>query len=276
MVDAANRENCALFVISGDLFENNYSISKRDVSALLDMLSLFKGTVLVLPGNHDFYNPEAKLWQYFEELLKKKDNILLLKDYRPYHLDLEEESVTIYPALCTSLHSLNPNQNNLEWIRESEIDKSVINIGVAHGAVEGETIDSEGEYFLMTRSQLESIPLDVWLIGHTHVPFPRNLTEEYSLSREKIFNAGTHSQTDVACNTEGNCFIIEIDSEKQIKAKKYLSGELRFYRLTVEVTAGNFEENVKEALANIRESLWWKLYPQAQFWRMNTKEEKRF
>ena len=30
MVDAANRECCALFVITGDLFENTYGISKRD------------------------------------------------------------------------------------------------------------------------------------------------------------------------------------------------------------------------------------------------------
>ena len=49
MVDRANGENCGLFVITGDLFENTYSIPKRDVSAVADMLSAFKGTVAVLP-----------------------------------------------------------------------------------------------------------------------------------------------------------------------------------------------------------------------------------
>ena len=54
MVDCANEEDCALFVIAGDMFENTYSVSKRDIKALLDTLSRFNGTVVVLPGNHDY------------------------------------------------------------------------------------------------------------------------------------------------------------------------------------------------------------------------------
>ena len=80
-------------------------------------------------------------------------------------------------------------------------------IGIAHGSVEGETIDNEGQYFLMKRKELESIPVDAWLIGHTHVPFPRNLKTDAYTTGEKIFNAGTHVQTDVNCDTEGCCFI---------------------------------------------------------------------
>ena len=37
MVQVANQENCDLFVITGDLFENTYSISKKDIKSLLDM-----------------------------------------------------------------------------------------------------------------------------------------------------------------------------------------------------------------------------------------------
>lgn len=37
MVQAANQESCDLFVITGDLFENTYSTSKKDIKALLDM-----------------------------------------------------------------------------------------------------------------------------------------------------------------------------------------------------------------------------------------------
>ena len=55
-------------------------------------------------------------------------------------------------------------------------------------------------------SELEDIPVDVWLIGHTHVPFPRDLTEVFTAS-DKIFNAGTHVQTRWrrrACVTRGS------------------------------------------------------------------------
>ena len=69
MVETANQENCALFVITGDLFENTYSVSKREIKILLDALSCFKGTVVVLPGNHDYYDKEVKLWQYFKDVM---------------------------------------------------------------------------------------------------------------------------------------------------------------------------------------------------------------
>ena len=210
MVETANRENCALFVIAGDLFENTYSISKREIKALLDMLSCFKGTVAVLPGNHDYYDREVKVWQYFSDVVAGYDNIMLMTEYRPYEITANGEDVVLYPALCTSLHSA-PGQNNIGWIKnENILPDGRYHIAVAHGAVEGETIDSEGQYFLMRRSELESIPVDAWLIGHTHVPFPRNLNDELASCNERIFNAGTHVQTDVSCNTEGQCFIIEI------------------------------------------------------------------
>lgn len=230
MVDRANGENCGLFVITGDLFENTYSIPKRDVSAVADMLSAFKGTVAVLPGNHDYYDRDVKVWQYFKDAISKKDNILLLSEYRPYTLDINGETVVLYPALCTSLHSA-PGENNLGWIKAEPMPQDgTYRLGVAHGAVEGETIDSEGAYFLMSRGELESIPVDAWLIGHTHVPFPRDLAEDRFTGAGRIFNAGTHVQTDVSCNTEGCCFIIEIGPDKTVSAKKFRSGTVFFSR----------------------------------------------
>ena len=252
MVQIANREYCALFVIAGDLFENTYGISKRDIKSLLDMLSCFHGTIVVLPGNHDYYDKDVKVWQYFKDAMASYDNILLLTDYRPYTINANGEDVVLYPALCTSLHSA-PGENNLGWIkREGIIADNTYRIGIAHGAVEGETIDNEGVYFLMKRAELESIPVDAWLIGHTHVPFPRNLTEEYA-SCERIFNAGTHVQTDVSCNTEGQCFIIEIDENKKVRAKKTVSGNLRFYRKSITLAAGKMEQILSRELDGIED-----------------------
>lgn len=248
MVQTANQENCALFVITGDLFENTYSISKRDVKALLDMLSCFQGTVAVLPGNHDYYGKDVKVWQYFKEVMASHDNIMLLTEYRPYALTADGAEVVLYPALCTSLHSA-PGQNNLDWIKkESILPDHTYRIGIAHGAVDGETIDNEGRYFLMNRAELESIPVDAWLIGHTHVPFPRDLTESFAPCGN-IFNAGTHVQTDVSCNTEGQCFIVEIADDKTVRGKKIVSGNLRFYRKSISLTAGRMESVLNDGLA---------------------------
>ena len=250
MVESANKENCALFAITGDLFENTYSVSKQDIKVLLDMLSQFRGTVVVLPGNHDYYDKEVKVWQYFKNLMASYDNIMLLTEYRPYEVTVNGDTIILYPAHCTSLHS-SPGQNNLDWIKETEIENDgAYHIGIAHGAVEGETIDNEGRYFLMKRSELENIPVDVWLIGHTHVPFPRNLTEKFAPC-EKVLNAGTHVQTDVSCNTEGLCFVVELGNDKSVKAKKVLSGNLRFYRKDISVTAGNMANIITRELADL-------------------------
>jgi len=163
-------------------------------------------------------------------------------------MDLGDVNVTLYPAHCTSKHSA-PGENNLDWIKETSIERNEdYHIGLAHGSVEGETIDSEGTYFLMKRDELESIPVDAWLIGHTHVPFPRNLTEEYTHT-EKIFNAGTHVQTNVSCNTEGQCFVIEINDEKAVRAKKFVSGNVCFCRKHINLAAGKMEETLKDTLA---------------------------
>lgn len=250
MVESANRENCELFVITGDLFENTSGVSKGEISALLDTLSGFNGTVVVLPGNHDYYDADVKLWQYFKDVMKEHDNIMLLTEYRPYELDAGGERVVLYPALCTTRHSA-VGENNLGWIKNTDIeDSGAYHIGIAHGAVEGESLDNEGRYFLMTHSELESIPVDVWLIGHTHVPFPRNLTEQYAKSG-KVFNPGTHVQTDVSCNTEGLCFVVEIGEDKTVRAKKFVSGNLRFYRRNITVTEGELESTVTRELADI-------------------------
>lgn len=251
MVTAANAENCGLFVIAGDLFERTTGIAKKDIRALIEMLSQFRGTVAVLPGNHDYYDTPVKVWQDFRAEMAATDNILLLDRYAPYTVTVGDEQAILYPAFCSSLHAAH-GENNLGWIKEQSMETDgTYRIGIAHGAVEGETIDSEGAYFLMTRQELESIPVDVWLMGHTHVPFPRNLSEEMEIQSQRIFNAGTHVQTDVACHTEGQCFILQIDEDKTVRAKKFVSGNVRFYRKTITVSAGQLESRLQEELDGI-------------------------
>ena len=240
MVKTANEENCDLFVITGDLFENTTGPAKKEIKTLLDYLSGFTGTVAILPGNHDYYDDEVKVWRIFKEMMASYDNILLLKEYRPYPVNVHEEVVMLYPALCTSKHS-DAGLNNIGWIKEFEMEKSAYHLGIAHGSVEGESLDDEGKYFPMKYEELESIPVDAWLIGHTHVPFPRHIAENYTFCG-KIFNAGTHVQTDVACNTEGLCFIVEIAEDKTVRAKKVVTGNLRFYRKNIEVVAEKMEQ----------------------------------
>lgn len=250
MVQIANEEECGLFVIAGDLFENT-RITKKEMQPLLETLSRFHGTVAVLPGNHDYYEKDSKLWGYFQDIAEEmRSDILLLNRYESQTVSVDGEDVVLYPAPCMSKHS-DPGENNLGWIKDAHlVSDSTYRIGIAHGAVEGETIDNEGAYFLMSRQELNSIPVDAWLIGHTHVPFPKNVTGDYA-DCGKIFNAGTHVQTDVNCRTEGLCFIIQIAEDKHIQAKKVVTGNVRFYRETLNLTAGEMRSKLDYYLNRI-------------------------
>jgi DNA repair exonuclease SbcCD nuclease subunit len=237
MLLKAETEGCELFIITGDLFDSINLVTNVEVKQVVDIIATFPGTVIVLPGNHDYYTGDEKVWKSFEDALASKDhNVTLIKEFRPYRFETKEDEVVIYPAFCQSKHS---KQNNLEWIKNAEIERSdIINIGLAHGALQGVTPDMNEEYFLMKESELLDIPVDVWLIGHTHIPYPETLKEDSDTAGYRIFNAGTHEQTDLHNNTEGNGFILTIDksgADAQVMARKYVCGRIHFYDLDVEV-----------------------------------------
>jgi len=252
MVRKAEAEACEFFIITGDLFDKTYNIKVEDVKQVVNILAGFSEKVLILPGNHDYYSGNDKVWKDFESALSKRENnITLLKEFKEYLFESEDGKIAIYPAFCQSQHS---NENNLNWIKSQNIQKTgAINIGIAHGAIRGITPDKKGEYFLMSESELASIPVDVWLIGHTHIPYPGTLKENEDTVGYKIFNAGTHEQTDLHNNTEGNGFIISIEkkgSEAKVYARKCVSGKIRFYDLYVSVKPEN-EMALSNALKTI-------------------------
>lgn len=239
MVEKAEQEGCDIFAVTGDLFDNCSSIRKSDVERVVRILAGFAGRVLVLPGNHDYYTGEEKVWKDFDDALRTCDNnIIRLDRFEPYPIEIAEETVVIYPAFCRSKHS---RENNLGWIKETSVPKNgQINIGMAHGAIEGVTPDMQKEYFLMTEPELQAIPMDVWLVGHTHIPYPGGLSEDEEIGGYRIFNAGTHAQTDLHNNNRGYGFIISVDKQgdkAQVSAKKYQSGTIFFYDIAVRVSS---------------------------------------
>lgn len=253
MIEKAEQEGCDIFAVTGDLFDNCSSIRKSDVERVVRILAGFAGRVLVLPGNHDYYTGEEKVWKDFDDALRTCDNnIIRLDRFEPYPIEIAEETVVIYPAFCRSKHS---RENNLGWIKEMSVPKSgQINVGMAHGAIEGVTPDMQKEYFLMTEPELQAIPMDVWLVGHTHIPYPGGLSEDEEIGGYRIFNAGTHAQTDLHNNTRGYGFIISVDKQgdkAQVSAKKYQSGTIFFYDIAVRVSSA--EGDSLEAL--LREKL---------------------
>ena len=98
-VRKAEEEGCELCAVTGDLFDSTTTVDKATVKTVAEILAAFDGTVVVLPGNHDYYTGEEKIWKWFEDVLSKVDNnVILLKEFRPYEISCGSDKATVYPA----------------------------------------------------------------------------------------------------------------------------------------------------------------------------------
>ena len=107
---------------------------------------------------------------------------------------------------------------------------------------------------MMSKEELNNINVDLWLIGHTHVPYPRSLSQEFEVINNKIFNAGSHMQNDINENSEGQCFIIELNNDKSIRAKKFLSGPVSFKKLDINFNGESLDNKLADKLAGFKDN----------------------
>ncbi len=244
LIDIANKEQCDLFIIAGDLFDKISKIAKKDIVSVIKSLDQFSGEcVLVMPGNHDYDNGMTELWDTFSKNITGK--IVLLNENSIYNLNNYDIDGVIYPAHCDSKHS---DTNNLSWIKELE-DKPDVkwHIGIAHGALQGISPDIDNRYFNMSERELVDIGLDLWCLGHTHIPYPNTSIIDSS----NVFNPGTPEPDGMDCKHGGNAFIIDIDDNKDIKATAVETGKYRFYDLKYIVEdERDFEKIEEELLSN--------------------------
>lgn len=219
LVQRANEEKCNLFVVAGDLFEK-VSVAKKDVIRAAQILGGFQGNLLtVLPGNHDYITGEqGDLWSTFEE--HAGDNVKVLKFKQIESLQHYDLNVNLYAAPCNSKHS---SENCIGWIENEPRDGDLLHIGVAHGSLEGFSPDFDRRYFPMTPSQLHACGLDLWLMGHTHIQYPK-----VPGPRDRIFYPATPEPDGFDCGHEGKAWILEMDEEKNIKAESIATGSFFF------------------------------------------------
>ena len=254
MVRLADAEGCDFFVVTGDLFDNTNRIPKRDVREVVDILSEFGGRVLVLPGNHDFYTGIEPVWLDFQAAMDQASHsITLLTEERVYDFTVGDETVHFYPAPCHSKHS---DENNLGWIKSGQFpEDGCCRVGIAHGALEKLTPDMKNQYFLMSEGELNAIPLDLWLIGHTHIPYPA-LPDDKDVEGYTVFNAGTHEQTDVSNNTQGCCFLLNVHKQgtlATVQARRIPSGQIFYPCITLEIAPETMENTIRQAIADLEQ-----------------------
>ncbi|MFH1943248.1 MAG: DNA repair exonuclease [bacterium] len=241
-VAIANDQDCELFVVGGDLFDR-ISVTKGDIQRAAEILGDFQGRlVAVLPGNHDFITQRPDgLWATFKGFADS--HILILESSEIYPLRTYDLDANLYAAPCEAKHS---EENKIGWIRAIEKDEDVLfHFGIAHGSLEGLSPDFDKNYYPMTESELLSCGLDLWLMGHTHIPYP-----PIPGRKSKVFYPGTAEPDGFDCDHEGRGLLIEIDPDKQIKASFASTGAYRFYH---EETAISSWKDAEKILARYSE-----------------------
>jgi DNA repair protein SbcD/Mre11 len=233
---------CHLLVIAGDLFEKQ-SVAGKDLQRVKHLLSRFStGTVCILPGNHDYINDSTELWHTFCRDLP--DNLLVLKAEKTITLQEGDYTITMYPAPCHAKHS---DTHNLGWLEDLMIlpenrGSGHFHIGVAHGALAGISPDLSGQYYTMFPETLQRLPQDLWLLGHTHLPYP----PENHPRGAKVFNAGTPEPDGMDCRHDGSAWFIQLLENASVEAEQLKTGTLRFLDVTETVENEESFHRLKE------------------------------
>lgn len=230
VVTLAQEEACDLIVIAGDLF-HRINIAADQVSRTLDILKKFPGIIAFLPGNHDYYEPHNQLWTALNELVFEE--LYLLTERRPYNLNDAGLDLVLYPAPCDSKHSA---ENRIDWIRElPEKPRARWHIGIAHGTIQGISPDFNDQYFPMDAKDLNTIGLDHWCLGHTHVPYPN----QPEAGRQPFIYSGTPEPDGFDCRHPGSAWITELDDQGHAHSRLLQTGQFRFSEVHKEISSGS-------------------------------------
>ena len=233
LVDTANKEKCDLFAVSGDLFDNLY-VSEKQIKAVCGALSDFSGAAaVVLPGNHDCFDGSGRLWNTFENTAGS--NTYLLHTFEP--LIIDSLRTAVHGAYCERAHS---EKNHIADI--SPVD-GFFNHALGHGSIERLSPDNERKYFPMKMRELEASPMDLWLVGHTHVRYPAA-----DAAAGKIYNSGTPEPDGWDCSHCGNAWIIETGEE--IRASAVQTGKYCFFDINETVSSEKDIDAIAEHIRN--------------------------
>ena len=245
LVERANAEGCALFVVAGDLFDRT-SVSKETIARAAHSLGEFQGQLAaVLPGNHDYLaHASRSLWTEFVQ--RMGDNTLLLAEKHPYPIQHYGLDAVLYPAPCDAKHS---GRSAIGWVKTAAREKwgaGGFRIGVAHGSLKGLSpgLDEE-RYFPMSKEELLSCGLDLWLLGHVHSRYP----ERPDLP-DRVFYPGTPEPDGFDCGHGGSAWILTVKDDRSVEALPLATGKYRFLHHRASLGSAGDVENLKAAFAS--------------------------
>lgn len=241
MVQRANEERCDFFVVAGDLFDG-VSVPDRDVKRSIEILRLFEGeAVLLLAGNHDYCRDQsAKPWSTVIAQCENSNIYPLVKQgARPFHVDGKD--VVFYACPCPDRTS---SEHKIGWVAEEVKSPDALHIGLAHGNVEGLSLDDNHAYYTMTERELRDAGCTTWLLGHVHVPHPKRGTT----GTPTFFMSGAPTPDSVRMSHPGHAWIISFDAQGNASYTSDMPASITFKRFTATLTSEIDLQHLQQAV----------------------------
>ena len=230
VVEYIKENDIKLFLISGDLYEQNY-IRKSSIEYVNKLVEEIPDTqIFIAPGNHDPYikNSFYSTYTWSKNVHIFNENIEKI-DFEDAH---------IYGFGFTDFYC---KQSEIEEIQVEEPDD--INILITHGSLDGGSDDLR-EYNPLRQSKLKQLDFDYIALGHIHKPY---YNEE---KNQKIFYPG--STISLGFDELGEHGILVGDIEKDELKVKFMTIDPRQYEeKKVDITEMTSNEEVLEKLQNL-------------------------
>jgi exonuclease SbcD len=195
IIGMAEREGVDFLLVSGDLYEHEYTLRKTILHVRDRFAGLRDIKVIMLPGNHDPYTANS-----FYSTIEWPGNVCILSADMP-SLVMEDKNTCIFgmgwedDVAC-----------GLERIRQEAVNPERINILMFHGTMDMPF--SKKAFNPADSSELAGLGMDYIAIGHFHNSFG-----EYGPARN-IFNPG--SPEPLALDQTGDvCGIYAVDIQKE-------------------------------------------------------------
>ena len=230
VVEYIKENDIKLFLISGDLYEQNY-IRKSSIEYVNKLFEEIPDTqIFIAPGNHDPYikNSFYSTYTWSKNVHIFNENI--------EKIDLEDAH--IYGFGFTDFYC---KQSEIEEIQVEEPDD--INILITHGSLDGGSDDLR-EYNPLRQSKLKQLDFDYIALGHIHKPY---YNEE---KNQKIFYPG--STISLGFDELGEHGVLVGDIEKDELKVKFMTIDPRQYEeKEIDITEMTSNEEVLEKLQNL-------------------------
>ncbi|WP_051609062.1 metallophosphoesterase family protein [Fodinicurvata fenggangensis] len=234
--ELAQQHDVQHVLVAGDVYDK-LALSPRSLNQPLERMRKFPQVQWhLMPGNHDYYQPNG-LW---DQLLHKglPENVRV--HVKPEPDSLEDGRVVLLPA---PLHHRRQLNDLTAYMDDVEVDEGVIRIGMAHGSVRGFGRDDRNVTNYIAPDRPERAGLSYLALGDWHGQMKLN---------DRCWYSGTPETDAFNSSGTGEALLVEIEGRDAVPSVTPLStGHYNWISLSERITDRDAVDVLAEKLRGL-------------------------